>query len=63
MTSTGCVGLHGERAPDFLGHVGLEAFFEQFREVDEIARGGEDGVEHDLSSGAMVRVVDAVDSK
>ena len=56
----GCVGLHGERAPDFLWHVRLEAFFKQFREVDQVACGREDGIEHDLPGGAVIGVIDTV---
>ena len=54
------VGLAGERAPHFFWHVRLKAFREQFREVGNVASGGEDCIQHDLSAVAVVGVVDAV---
>ncbi len=56
----GGVGLIGERAPDFLWHMRLEALGEQFREIDDVASSGKDRVKDNLSAGAVVGMVDAV---
>ena len=41
----------------------LEALGKQFREIDDVASGGEYGVEDNLSAGAVVGMVDAVERK
>ena len=41
----------------------LKTLCQKIREVGRVARGGEDRIQYDLSAGAMIGVIDAVDGK
>ena len=59
----GGVGLISERTPDFLWHMRLKTLSKQLRKVYDVASSWEDGIENNLSAGAVVGVIDAVESE
>ena len=54
------VGLVGERNPNFVRHMRRVAFLQQFGKEQIVAGGGEDGIQDNLPSSAMIGMVEAV---
>src|SRR6185295_6071865 len=54
------IGLHGQRAPDFLGHMRQMTLGKEFRKKYGTPCRRKNGIHDDLSCGTMIGMVDSV---